>query len=76
MPKVKILKDLSHPDYGFLEPGDVVVVSRDYVRDYEALGFAEEVDEGDVSRAVGSPAVTEMPEGMAKRKAKAAAEQE
>ena len=26
MPKVKILKDLSHPDYGFLEEGDVVIV--------------------------------------------------
>ncbi len=71
MPKVKILKDLSHPDYGFLEEGDVVIVSRDYVRDYEALGFAEEVDEGDVSRAVGSEPVLEMPKGMAKRKAAA-----
>ena len=75
MPKVKILKDLSHPDYGFLEEGDVVIVSRDYVRDYEALGFAEEVDEGEVTRAVGSPPVLEMPAAMAKRKAKAAAEE-
>ena len=76
MPKVKILKDLSHPDYGFLEEGDAVIVSRDYVRDYEALGFAEEVDEGEVTRAVGSEPVLEMPAAMAKRKAKAAADGE
>ena len=75
MPKVKILKDLSHPDYGFLEPGDVVIVSRDYVRDYEALKFAEEVDEGEVTRAVGSEPVLEQSAAAAKRKAKAAPEE-
>lgn len=42
MPKVK--RDTSHPDYGFIE-------------------------EGDVSCAVGSPAVMEMPRSMARRKA-------
>lgn len=42
MARVKFLKDARHPDYGEIKKGEVLEVSRDYLRDYEAAGLAEE----------------------------------
>jgi hypothetical protein len=45
MPKVKFLKDTRHPELGEVKAGEVLAVTRDYVRDYEALGLAVETDD-------------------------------
>lgn len=45
MPRVRFLKDTMHPDHGHVKKGEVLLVDRAYVRDYEALGIAEETDD-------------------------------
>lgn len=47
MPKVKFTVDTVHPDYGEVKKGEVLLVSRDYLRDYEELGTAKEIDDDD-----------------------------
>jgi hypothetical protein len=45
MPRVRFLKDTVHPDHGRVKKGEVLLVDRAYVRDYEQLGIAEETDD-------------------------------
>lgn len=45
MARVKFLKDTIHPDHGEVKKGEVLIVDRAYVRDYEELGIAHETDD-------------------------------
>lgn len=45
MARVKMLRDTPHPELGMLKEGEVVKVSRDYLRDWEVAGIAEESDD-------------------------------
>jgi hypothetical protein len=62
MPVVKFLKDTVHPDHGYVTKGEVLRVARDYVRDYENLGIAEEVEQLPDEREP----VSDMPRGWGK----------
>lgn len=55
MARVRFLKDTVHPDHGEVKKGEVLLVERAYVRDYEALGLAEETDD-DVTERPGDGA--------------------
>lgn len=50
MARVKFLQDTVHPDHGAVKKGEILVVDRDYVRDYEELGIAEETDDDATKR--------------------------
>jgi hypothetical protein len=51
MPRVRFLKDTVHPDHGHVKKGEVLLVDRIYVRDYERLGIAEETDDDVTERS-------------------------
>lgn len=63
MARVRYLVDTVHPDHGYVNKGEVLVVDRIYVTDYEKLGIAEETDDdADKDR----DPVREMPKGWGK----------
>lgn len=45
MARVRFLVDTVHPDHGYVSKGEVLVVDRIYVPEYEKLGIGEETDD-------------------------------
>ena len=45
MPRVKFLVDTVHPDHGEIKKGEVLIVDRAYVDEYEKLEIAEETED-------------------------------
>lgn len=45
MPRVRFMVDTVHPDHGYVSEGEVLIVSRDYVLEYEKLNIAKETDD-------------------------------